>query len=257
MENKPMIETVPKAPKSSFFEAPPKTTFVFGFISGVALMALVGIAVLLPLANRDRTASTKTVAGATTGSDGSNAPTGTNTAPTVAQLKPVSKDDHVRGPENAAITLVEFSDLQCPFCQRFHPTVQRLLQEYPDKIRWVYRHYPLTQIHPEAQPAAEAAECAGQQGKFWEYVDSLFDNQQSLAAAYYPELAKTLKLNVSKFSACLTDGIGKAKIAADVAEGNQIGVNGTPTSYLNGQEVAGAQPYETVKAQVDALLGGA
>lgn len=251
-----MTEATPKAPKSSFFEAPPRTTFVFGFISGVALMALVGIAVLLPLANRNSTGSLKSVAGATTTTDGSGSPTDTNATTATAQLKPVSNDDHVRGPENAPITLVEFSDLQCPFCQRFHPTVQRLLQEYPNKVRWVYRHYPLTQIHPEAQPAAEAAECAGKQGKFWEYVDSLFNNQQSLAASYYPELAKNLKLNVSKFSACLKDGGGKAKIAADVAEGNRIGVNGTPTSYLNGQQVAGAQPYETVKAQVDALLAG-
>lgn len=261
MENPAKIEAParPDARRPQFFDAPPKTTFIFGLISGVALMALIGIAVLVPLANGGTKSTRSSGASTTSGTVGGTTDTsgaGNDGAPTVATLKPVGQDDHVRGPENAAITLVEFSDFQCPFCQRFHPTMKRLLDEYAGKVRWVYRHFPLTQIHAEAQPAAEASECAAEQGKFWEYADALFDNQQSLAASYYPELAKTLKLNTAKFDSCLKDGNGKAKIAADIAEANQIGVNGTPTSYLNGREIAGALPYETVKAQVDSFLAG-
>jgi protein-disulfide isomerase len=118
----------------------------------------------------------------------------------------------------------------------------------------VYRHFPLTSIHPQAQPAAEASECAAAQGKFWEYADALFANQQSLSSTYYPELAKTLKLDVDKFNLCVTSGDGKGRVTADTQDGTANGVNGTPTSFLNGRAVPGAYPYDTMKTYIDSLL---
>lgn len=215
-------------------------------------MGIAGAAVLIPLASRST--GTKAAAPGTTVTDTGAASGSTATAPKKVSVAAVTNSDHVRGPDNAPITLVEYSDFQCPFCGAFHPTLTRLLSDYPNKIRWVYRHFPLTSIHPQAQPAAEAAECAAAQGKFWEYADAIFENQQSLGDSYYPELAKTLKFNTTKFEACRSAGDGRAKISADVADASALGVNGTPTSYINGTEIAGALPYETVKAQVDAIL---
>lgn len=246
MEHHPPEHHSHREDRRGLLDAPPRTTFVLGLLTGIAVMAIVGMAVLIPLASRARSGTTATTTGTT--------PT-TNTTPSgPVAIKAVTSDDHVRGPSDAPVTVVEYADFQCPYCGTFHPTMQRLMTDYPNKIRWVYRNFPLTSIHPEAQPAAEAAECAAQQGKFWEFADQLFSNQQSLTTAYYPEVAKNIGLNVGKFTSCVKDGSGRAKISADVTDATQIGVSGTPTSYINGTEIPGAQPYETVKAQVDAIL---
>ncbi len=238
--------------RRGLLDAPPKTTFVLGLLTGLVTMAIAAIAVLIPLASKARNGSTGTTTGTVTNDTNATAPTAQPSQP--VSLKPVGTTDHVQGPSNAAITIVEYSDMQCPYCGNFHPTLLRLMSEYPTQLRWVYRHFPLTTLHPQAQPAAEASECAAAQNKFWEFADKLFANQQSLSATYYPEVAKGLGLNMTKFNDCLTKGDGRAKIAADVADATSIGVNGTPTSFLNGTEIAGAQPYETIKAQIDAIL---
>ncbi|MDA2922801.1 DsbA family protein [Patescibacteria group bacterium AH-259-L07] len=166
----------------------------------------------------------------------------------------VSKDDHVRGESNAAVTLVEFSDFQCPFCNRFHPTVTQILDEYPNSVRWVYKHFPLDAIHPQARPAAEASECAAEQNKFWEFGDALFENQSRLGSDYYSEVAGDLGLNVDKFNECVSSRKYKDRVEADYQLGIRLGVRGTPASFINGELLVGAVPYPSLQSAIEKAL---
>jgi len=166
----------------------------------------------------------------------------------------ITKDDHIRGNFDASITLVEFSDFECPFCGRHFPTLNKILSDYQGKVRLVYKHFPLG-FHPNAQKAAEASECAWEQGKFWEYHDKVFENQASgLSLEKFKQWAKELGLNTKKFNDCLDSGKYAQKVQADYQEGLQKGVNGTPATFVNGQLVSGALPYESFKKIIDSLL---
>lgn len=165
----------------------------------------------------------------------------------------ITKDDHIRGNPNASITLVEFSDFQCPFCESQYQTLKQLLSEYPQKIRLVYRHFPLG-FHQFAQKAAEASECASEQGKFWEYHDKLFENQSDYSAANFKKWAGDLGLKTSQFNSCLDSDKYASRIQADTQEGAQKGVNGTPATFVNGQLISGALPYATFKEAIDSLI---
>ncbi|MEK7172486.1 MAG: thioredoxin domain-containing protein [Patescibacteria group bacterium] len=165
----------------------------------------------------------------------------------------IAKDDHIRGNPNASITLVEFSDFQCPFCESQYQTLKQLLDEYPQKIRLVYRHFPLG-FHQFAQKAAEASECADEQGKFWEYHDKLFQNQNDYNVANFKKWAAGLSLKTEQFNSCLDSGKYTSKVQADAQEGAQKGVNGTPATFINGQLISGALPYATFKEAIDSLL---
>lgn len=173
---------------------------------------------------------------------------------------PVGDSDHIRGNVNAQITIVEYSDLECPFCKRFHVTMKQVLQEYGDKVRWVYKHFPLDQIHPKADKEAEATECAGELGgndKFWEYVDRIFEitpSNNGLDLALLPQIAKDLGLDKAKFESCLASGKYAENVEAQFQEGTRLGVNGTPGSFVNGQPVRGAVPFETLKQIIDSEL---
>jgi protein-disulfide isomerase len=147
------------------------------------------------------------------------------------------------GPASAPIQIVEFSDFQCPFCQRAVPTVKRIQAVYGDNVRLVYKDLPLPN-HPNAFPAAMAAQCALEQGKFWEYHDILFANQAALAADDLKRHAATLGLDAAKFNACVDDGRMKAAVQSDIDESQRYGVSSTPTFFINGRIVSGAQPYE-------------
>jgi protein-disulfide isomerase len=163
----------------------------------------------------------------------------------------ITENDHIRGNPDAQITLVEFSDLQCPFCKQFHPTVQRAMQEYGDSIRWVYKHYPLDQglnpLHPQARPAAEASECVweqeGEEG-FWDFVDAVFDQQERLGSAFYREVAQQIGINLAQFDTCVAERKYQDKVEQDYQQGVQAGVTGTPGSFVNGIPVKGALPYD-------------
>jgi protein-disulfide isomerase len=175
------------------------------------------------------------------------------TQPTIQTFEITSKD-HVRGDFNAQITLVEFSDFECPFCARHYPTLKKILEDYKGKVRLVYKHFPLS-FHPNAQKAAEASECAVEQGKFWEYHDKIFENQASgLSLEKFKQWAKELGLDTSKFNDCLDSGKYAQKVQADYQEGLQKGVNGTPTTFVNGQPLSGALPYESFKQIIDSIL---
>ena len=172
----------------------------------------------------------------------------------------VADQDHIRGNVAAPVTIVEFSDLECPFCKSFHPTVKLALAEYGDKVRWVYKHFPLDQLHPKADKEAEAAECAGELGgndMFWKYVDRVFEitpSNNGLDLTLLPQIAQDLGLNRSAFEACLNSGRYADRVEEDYQQGVLAGVNGTPASFVNGVLVSGAVPYETLKAAIEAAL---
>ena len=149
-----------------------------------------------------------------------------------------------QGPKNAPVTIVEFSDFHCPFCKKVAPTLDSLLKNYPGKIRRVWRHYPLA-MHQGAEHTHEAAACAEEQGKFWEYHDRLFETFGGARDdAALVRLAAELKLKKNKFEKCLQGGRTRDKIEKDIARGNQAGVTGTPAVFVNGRLVSGAYPYE-------------
>jgi protein-disulfide isomerase len=158
-----------------------------------------------------------------------------------------------KGPAKAPVELVEFSDFQCPFCVRADPIVTKILQTYGDRIRFVYRFYPLPS-HPNARSAAEAAACADEQGKFWPYHDRLFAAPSKLADADLKQAAVELGLDGPKFNACLDSHEPKARVDADVRAGQEAGVNGTPAFFINGRPLSGAQPFEAFKRVIDEEL---
>jgi protein-disulfide isomerase len=243
--------------KSLFDHIPSKTSFLLGAAAAVFGLGTLGFVLL----------GSCMVSGSCPDFGGAKAAAAPSAAaPTPSAVLPeptgdvpaVTDQDWIRGDKDAKITLIEYSDFECPFCSRFVPTVEQVLAAYPDDVRLVYRHFPLS-FHPEAEPAAEAAECAGEQGKFWEYHDGLFDNQTSLSAAYYPQLAATLGLNASKFKDCLASDRHLAKIRQQAQTGAAAGVNGTPGSFVvdpdgNATPIKGALPFESVKAVIDAVL---
>jgi protein-disulfide isomerase len=166
----------------------------------------------------------------------------------------VDASDPSMGSASAPVTIVEFSDFECPFCRQASPTLKKLQEVYGDKVRIVWKDFPLTQIHPQAFKAAEAAHCAGEQGRYWEYHDRLFASQDALQPAALKGYAADLKLNTQQFDACLDGSKHAERVQAGMALGTQLGVNSTPTMYINGRVVAGAYPYETLAAIVDEEL---
>ena len=162
-------------------------------------------------------------------------------------------DGPARGPANAPIEIIEFSDFQCPFCLRADPTVRQVLSTYGDRIHFVYRHYPLPN-HPNARPAAEAAACAADQDKFWAYHDRLFASQARLEAADLKQHAADLGLDTAKFNACVDSHQSKARVDADLRTGQDVGVDGTPAFFINGRLLSGAQPFDAFKRVIDEEL---
>lgn len=246
-------------PGGSLWNASPKFTFLFGLSIGVAVFALIGFFALLARVEgasltNSKTAKTNTNT-TTTNTSGSAATT--DTTPTAPVDVQVTDSDHSRGAKDAKVTVVEFSDLQCPFCGNFHPTMLQLMDEYEGKVRWVYKHFPLDSIHPNARPAAEASECAYDQGgdeKFWGFVDTIFSNQNKMNSAYYSQVAKDIGLKVSDFDSCVSSRKFQQKVEQQYQEGVTLGVGGTPTSFANGQPINGALPYAQVKTVVDSQL---
>ncbi len=147
-----------------------------------------------------------------------------------------------KGPENAPITIVEFADFQCPFCASAQPVVDEILKQYKDKVRFVFKNYPLVQIHPEAIPAAIAAECANKQGKYWQMHDALFENHKKLNEETYMSLAQKIGLKIDDFNNCRKDQAMHDKINADIEYGQSLGINATPAFYINGVQLMGALP---------------
>lgn len=187
-------------------------------------------------------------------------------APTAGPVPKVEKDEHIRGNANAKLALIEYSDLECPFCKSFHPTVQKVLDTYKNDVMWVYRHYPLG-FHANAQKEAEATECAAELGgndAFWKYVDAIYERTTSNGIGFALDalvpLAKEQGLNDQKFKECLDTGKYTKKITDQMNAGTAAGVSGTPGSFVlnvktgESQIVSGAVPFEQVKTTIDAML---
>jgi protein-disulfide isomerase len=159
-----------------------------------------------------------------------------------------------KGGKNAPVTIVEFSDFQCPFCRNVNATLQQVLDRYPGKVRLVFRDFPLAQLHPGAPKAHEAARCAAEQGKFWEYHDVLFERSPRHSSQELKQYARELKLDAAAFGACLDGNKHAAEVARDVQEGARLGLTGTPSFFINGRALEGAQPFTAFQKIIDSEL---
>lgn len=165
-------------------------------------------------------------------------------------------DSPVKGKKDAQVTIVEFIDFQCPFCSRFHPVINEVLAAYPDKVNFVLKHFPLS-FHAQARPAAKAAFAAGEQGKYWEMVELLLENNKDLSEEKFADLAKQMGLNVEKFKKDLVEKDEKWEqiINGDMFLAQQVEFKGTPTYYINGRKTM-ARDLATYKKEIDAVLKG-
>jgi protein-disulfide isomerase len=170
----------------------------------------------------------------------------------------IATDGHpAKGPADAPVTIVEFSDFQCPFCKQVVPTLEQITQKYGDKVRLVFRQFPLTSIHPFAQKAAEAALCANEQGKFWQMHDAMFGDQTKLEVAALKTTAAGLGVDKAKFDECLDSGRFAARVKDDEKAGALVGVSGTPAIFINGRSYSGAQPFDVLSGVIDEELAKA
>jgi protein-disulfide isomerase len=166
-------------------------------------------------------------------------------------------DDPAYGPEDAPITIIEFSDYECPYCRSWQAEVlPRLLETYPDQVRLVYRDFPLTSIHPNAAPAAAAANCANEQDAYWEFHDKLFSMELGLSDKAYQQYASDLGLDTESFAECLESDRYADEVEADFQYAAQLGVRSTPTFFINGIALVGAQPFELFQDLIDKELAG-
>lgn len=159
-----------------------------------------------------------------------------------------------KGPKEAPVTIVEFSDFECPFCRRALPVMNDIMKQYAGKVRWVYRDFPLASIHPLAVKAAEAARCAGESGKFWQYHDLIFDSSAKPSEADLTTFAERVGLDPGVFGKCLRSGKYRTAVEADVEEGRRLGVTGTPTFFINGRSLVGAQPLPAFQGIIESEL---
>ena len=148
---------------------------------------------------------------------------------------PVSSVDHVLGPEHAHVTIVEYGDFECPNCKQAAPAVKLLLERFPERVRLIFRHFPLTEVHPHALMAAEAAECAGAQGQFWPMHDLLFENQLHLKANQLRAYAQRLPIDMARYTAEIDDHVYLQRIREHQRSAHDSGVRGTPTFFVNGR----------------------
>ena len=194
--------------------------------------------------------------GGITGQVINDVPSNNQPTPPAGKVQVSVDDDAVLGDSDAPVTMIEFSDYECPFCGRhFSDTYPQIKKDYVDtgKVKIVFRDFPLS-FHPNAQKAAEAAECAGEQGKYYEMHDKLYQNQQALDVASLKAYAQQLGLKTADFNKCLDDGKMASEISKDASEGGSYGVQGTPAFFINGKLVSGAQPFAAFKAAIDAEL---
>lgn len=185
----------------------------------------------------------------------------------VGEIRKVSGDDHILGNPDAKLLLVEYSDTECPYCKQFHVTLNRIITEYGNdgKVAWVYRHFPIDQLHPKSRKEAEATECANELGgatKFWEFTNMIYDKtpgNNGLDATNLPIFAKAVGLDVTAFNTCLASGKYAAKVDADYQDAVKSGGRGTPHSIIVSKDgtktpIEGAYPYEQLKQIIDGLL---
>lgn len=222
----------------------------------LALFVLTFLVTAFVVENRGKQTAEDVFANLTSGSSGQASVGNVNTSvrPAIPQLE--TEDDPYLGPEKANVIVVEFIDYQCPFCKQAFSPMRELALEYSNRVKFIVRDFPLTDLHPQAQVAAEAAGCAQAQGmeKFWAFHDKLYQNQDALSENAYSTLAEQSGIDRAQFAACLTSGERKPEIAADYADAAAAGVRGTPTYFINGRMVQGVIPKESFAKVLDLLL---
>jgi len=177
--------------------------------------------------------------------------------PNIENVKLVSADDHIFGNPNAEIKIIEFSDMECPFCKRFHATMKQVINEYGDKVAWIYRHFPLEQLHPQAKKSAIASECAteiGGNNAFWRYLDQYMDLEEIVSEASFSQIAENIGLNRNQFKTCLNSDKFNDKIDSYIQDAANSGAQGTPYSIIINKNnkktsINGALPFEDFKDQ--------
>ena len=244
-----------KTPESKgLFKNQSKLTFLLGIFIGIAVVSTFAFffTLVVLLNDGEESGNVASADGAVAGqADVDPGPIPADGAAPQAQANIeliVTIDDNtpIRGNKDAKVTLIEFSDFECPYSSRHEETMKRIVEEFPDDVRLVYKHFPLS-FHNNAQKAAEASECAGEQGKFWEMHDKLYEaaSNKELSVEKYKELAKDLGLNTGQFDSCLDDGTYASKVQSDMQVGVAAGVEGTPGTFINGTLISGAVPYDS------------
>lgn len=235
----------------------PKRAFIGGIVVGVLVLCTIGFFILLGVVLKGGGTSTAPLA---LGPDlaGAAAGGGQPPQPAAGPLKEVSKDEHIRGSKDAKVTIVEYSDFECPFCARFHETMNEVLTKNKD-VRWVFRHFPLS-FHPTAQPTAEASECVTELGgndAFWKFADAAFAKGGAHSTSDIENYARTAGVDAGKFKKCVESGKFKSKVNQQQQEGQSAGVQGTPGNFVVGpngtRELPGAVPASSVQAAIDGV----
>ncbi|MBT4120975.1 MAG: thioredoxin domain-containing protein [Candidatus Magasanikbacteria bacterium] len=256
--------------KEELSKLSPKLTFVGGMMGGLLVMFAIGFFILLGIVMNGSSVDAENyeadLAGNAKPTQVAKAPTAPpSVGNTKIALAEITSDDHIRGNVDAPITIVEFSDSECPFCKRFHDSMLEVMDGYGDQVRWVYKHAPLDSLHRKARKEAEAMECASELGGndgFWKYADRLYEitpSNDGLNIAELPKIAEYVGLNVGKFENCLESGKYADKVQSDLNEATAAGLRGTPYSVIiteDGQTipVSGAYPFGQLKAMIDPLL---
>ncbi|MBU0648932.1 DsbA family protein [Patescibacteria group bacterium] len=233
----------------------PKVSFLLGLFIGVAAFSTISALIFMVafFTGKNTTFSAGEEAAEVAAADvdlGAEEP-----ADEVAEVPAVTADDHIKGPENAKVTLIEYSDFECPYCANHYDTSKQILENFGDDVRLIFRHFPLS-FHPNAQGAALASECAAEQGKFWEMYDKIFAANKSgtMSIAAWKQAAKDLGLDTTKFNDCLDTEKYADQITAQMQDALEAGVGGTPATFVNGYMVSGALPYESFAQIIEAEL---
>ncbi|KKR08046.1 MAG: hypothetical protein UT32_C0004G0020 [Parcubacteria group bacterium GW2011_GWC2_39_14] len=229
-------------------EQTPKTNFLLGFFVGMAILSTVAFFTLL-IVVFNQPAQANLAVNPTIDT------TQPAAEPTYVPVVGVKENEPFKGGKDAKVTIIEYTDFECPYCLKHHDTIKQIISTYGNKIKYVLRNFPLG-FHPEAQKAAESFECALEQGKSFEMSDAMFQANEAgnMSVDKWKSLAKGFGLNTTEFNDCLDTGKYADKVAADAAEGGASGVTGTPATFVNGQLVSGALPFENFQQTIDALL---
>ena len=250
--------------EKSVFKNQAKMTFFLGLFIGIAAISTFALFFTLAVtANKDKADNTNSQAAAENGDVAGEETFDVEAEQESAQQaavnveKVVNLDNApVRGNPDAAVTIIEFSDFECPYSRRHKPTMDQIYEEYGDQVAIYFKHFPLS-FHSNAQKAAEASECANEQGKFWEMYDKIFAAAEAgdMSVDKWKEAAADLGLNTGQFNSCLDDGKYANKVDADLQEGIAAGVEGTPGTYVNGTLISGAYPFDSFQSIIDTELG--
>lgn len=243
--------------KSKGLSMTPKMSFILGLVGGVLVICTIGFFVVLSMMLGGDGISKKISKTTTTPTAAAQAPapSAVPTPPPAGDVPPITDEDHIQG--TGDLTIIEYSDYECPFCGRHHANVVRLMEEYDGQVQWIIRHFPLS-FHPQAIPAANATECVAALGgndAFWDYSDELFANQTLLSAAYLKSVAEELGIDGDDYDDCVDNRTYQSKVTADQSGGSAAGVTGTPGSFIIAADgtatlVPGAVPYEQLEAMV-------